>query len=141
MAKPWTSPYYEGRSPWTSESCLNGQKLATEIAHWIEKHPVEFNGLFRIVKDMQKLHIKGCVRDRVRVEAMVRGIEVESDDAKFAHAYWAGISRYMVMLDPSLKGNPIEFKRSDIDNYGLVPIDIACEYGHQTYSLEKAREQ
>ena len=42
---------------------------------------------------------------------------------RFAHALWAPIIRYMALMDPELIGDPIQFRPSDIDAFGLFPID------------------
>ena len=126
--KPWTSPNYEGRAPWTAEACLEGQRMAEAAARWIEKHQREFNEIYRIVKRMQAKGVVGRVRDEVASEARKRGIEVREGDYKFANGLWAGLARYMAYADPSLIGNPIVFQRSAIDNYGLVPVTFTLEY-------------
>lgn len=116
---------------------MDGRRIAEATARWIDKHPAEFQALFSIVKDMQANGVIGRVRDRVATEAMNRNIEVREGDYRFANGLWAGIARYMVFADPSLKNNPIEFQRSVIDNYGLVPINAEVRYGSFTYALEK----
>ena len=122
--KPWTSPNYEGRAPWTVQACLNGQKMAEQTARWIEKNEDDFYALYAIVKEFQAKGFRGRLRDRVVTEAMNRGVRFEDKGYMFANGLWAGITRYMVVMDPTLKDDPIEFLPSDIDNYGLVPIEF-----------------
>ena len=126
--KPWTSPNYNGRSPWTAESCLNGRKYAEAAAAWIEKHPKEFNELFRIVKKQQGIGRVPYLRDRVKIAAHEMGITVKEGEYTFANGLWAPLVRYMAYADPSLVGNPVVFERSDVDNYGLTPCDFTLEY-------------
>ena len=66
---------------------------------------------------------RGCgrVRDRVAAFCVDRGIDVGGDYA-FDNTLWAGISRYAALLDPSLAGDPLRFRDSDIDCYGLLPV-------------------
>lgn len=47
----------------------------------------------------------------------------------FSNTYWAGISRYMVLYDKSLLYHPIEFKDSDIDCYGILPVSYLPNLG------------
>ena len=55
---------------------------------------------------------------------MNRGVRFEDKGYMFANGLWAGLTRYMAYFDPSLIHNPIEFQRSDIDTYGLIPIEV-----------------
>lgn len=135
--KPWTSPNYDGRSPWTAEACLRGRNLAMDAARWIEGHPQQFNSLYRIIKRMQSEGVKGRVRDRAVVEAMALGITFEQGGYTFANGLWAGLTRYMAYADPSLIDNPLRFNRSDIDNYGLVPISYTLDYYTTKIEVDK----
>ena len=135
--KPWTSPNYDGRSPWTVEACLRGRNLAMDAARWIEGHQQQFNSLYRIIKRMQSEGVKGRVRDRAVVEAMALGITFEQGCYTFANGLWAGLTRYMAYADHSLIDNPLRFNRSDIDNYGLVPISYTLEYYTTKIEVDK----
>lgn len=124
MSKPWTSPNYSNRLPWTAKSHENGRRLAEATARWIEKNQSDFIAIYNIVKQMQHDGVKRRVREQVIARAMAKGVRFADGDFKFANSLWAGITRYLVVLDPSLAGNPIEFSQSDIDCYGLVPIEL-----------------
>lgn len=139
MAKPWTSPNYDQRSPWTSDSYLNGRKLSEAAARWIDKHPDEFNSLYRMVKKQQGMGRMAYLRDRVKVQAYDLGITVKEGEYSFANGLWAPLIRYMAYADPSLVGNPIVFERSDVDNYGLVPVSFDVDY--LTFSASVSKEQ
>lgn len=128
MAKPWTSPNYDGRNPWTSDSCLQGRRLSEAAARWIEKHPAEFNELFRLVKQKQGVGRVPYLRDRVKVQAQEKGITVKEGEYSFANGLWAPLVRYMCYADASLIGNPVIFEFSCVDNYGLTPVSFEVEY-------------
>jgi len=120
----WPSPNEKCKNPFTSESYLNGRKLIERTAEWIGKNTSDFIAIYNYVKDLQASGFRGRVRDRVIAEGMVHGLKFAEDGYTFANDLWAGIARYLVVLDPSLMGSPIEFRQSDIDGYGLVPIDF-----------------
>lgn len=107
MAKPVESPNYEGRNPWTAERAINGRRLAEKTAAWVEANRDDFEGIYRIVKDFQRQGKRGRLQDRVVAEALVRGVRYEADDFKMANGLWAGITRYLVLYDPTLEGNPV----------------------------------
>ena len=127
--KPWPSPNAKNRDCWTSDNFLNGERLAKQTARWIEKNQQDFFTIYNIVKDLQAHGFKGRLRDRVTVEGMKRGAQFADDGYKFANGLWAGIARYLVILDPSLEDNPVEMGKSDIDVYGLEPVTL--EYKEQ----------
>lgn len=120
----WPSPNEAARKPFDSESYLNGAVLANRAAKWIEGHHQDFLDIYRIVKNIQREGIRGRLWDRIVAEAMKRGIHIEDGGFTFANDLRAGISRYLVIYDPTLKNNPIQFSQSDIDVYGLPPIDL-----------------
>lgn len=140
MAKPWKSPYYEGRSPWTSDDCLHGLDMSKAAANWIEKHPTSFNELFREVKKYQGMGRVPYLRDRVKLAASERGITVKDGDYTFANGLWAVLVRYMCLADASLVGDPVIFEKSCVDTSGLVPIDARLTFMGRTYTLEKEQE-
>lgn len=137
MAKPWTSPNYAERSPWTSDDCLHGLDMSKAAAHWIEKNPKEFNDLYRIVKKHQGMGRLPYLRDRVKLAASELGIKVKDGNYTFANGMWAPLVRYMCIADPSLIGNPVVFERSCVDTSGLVPVTFAVEYFTFKATLDK----
>lgn len=116
------SPHEYGKKVVTSGQVDNGKALAEMTARWMAAHEHEFREMLGYVKSLQALGKKGRLRDRVAVWCMQHGITVEEDGYKFANAYWAGISRYMALVDPTLVGAPIRFADSDIDCYGLPSV-------------------
>ena len=54
-------------------------------------------------------------------------IEVGDEPYTFNNTWWAGISRYLVLHDPTLLEDPIRFRDSDIDCYGLLPVSYLPE--------------
>lgn len=103
-------------------SISNGRRLAEHAARWMEGHESEFMQLYGYTKKLQENRIKGRVRDILASYCISNGIRVEGQGYRFDNDLWAGISRYMVIFDPSLTGAPIKFRQSDIDMYGLLPV-------------------
>lgn len=121
MAKPIASPHERGYVI-DGEKLLNGQRLAKEAHSWMEKNEESFREIYGYVKRMQGRGTVGRVRDRVAAFCADRGIKVGNDEYAFGNAYWAGISRYLVLYDASLLTAPIKFNDSDIDCHGLFPV-------------------
>ena len=84
-------------------------------------------GLHRFVALLQQGGCRGRVRDRVAAFCVDRGVEVGDSPYAFNNSWWAGISRYLVLHDPSLLGDPIKFRNSEIDAYGLLPVSYLPE--------------
>lgn len=115
------SPNHD-RNPITGENLIKGRNIARKVKVWMEGNPRAFKAIYQYVKTLQAQNAKGRVRDRVSVFCTEHKIKVGDDDYTFSNTYWAGISRYLVLYDPSLKDAPIRFRRSDIDCFGLYPI-------------------
>ena len=79
------------------------------------------------VKEMQRTGGRGRVRDRVAAFCVDQSIEVGDEPYTFNNTWWAGISRYLVLHDPTLLEDPIRFRDSDIDCYGLLPVSYLPE--------------
>lgn len=74
---------------------------------------------------------RGRVRDRVSTFCYENSLKIMGDGYAFDNSLWAGISRYLVLDDPSLLYSPIEFRDSDIDCYGLIPVSYLPHLGRE----------
>lgn len=104
----------------SGERLDSGRRIAERTAAWMEGNEDAFFAIAGYVKSMQG---RGCgrVRDRVAAFCVDRGIDVGGGYA-FDNTLWAGISRYAALFDPSLVGDPLRFRDSDVDCYGLMPV-------------------
>lgn len=106
-----------------------GRKMAERTRRWMEGNREAFWKIYRFVKDMQRDGGKGRVRDRVAAFCVDQSIEVGESPYTFNNTWWAGISRYLVLYDPTLLHDPIRFRDSDIDCYGLLPVSYLAGIG------------
>ena len=120
--KPIKSPHSRTNRIKTGERINNGRDLAEKTRKWMEDNEEAFFTLYRYVKKLQMQKSGGRVRDRVAIHCIQSNIDVGEDPYKFSNTYWAGIARYMVLYDPSLIGDPIMLRDSDIDCFGLYPV-------------------
>lgn len=104
-----------------------GRKMAELTHRWMEANEPAFREIYGFVKRMQAEGGKGRVRDRVAAFCVDRNIEVGDSPYAFNNTWWSGISRYLVLHDPSLLENPIRFRESDIDRYGLLTVSYLPE--------------
>lgn len=105
----------------------SGREMATKVHRWMEVNEAAFRKIYGFVKEMQRTGSKGRVRDRVAAFCVDQSIEVGDEPYTFNNTWWAGISRYLVLHDPSLMEDPIRFRDSDIDCYGLLPVSYLPE--------------
>lgn len=113
---------FERTFPINGEKLDQGRRLALDTHKWMEHHKDAFLVIYTYVKVLQINGVKGRIRDRVARFCIDHGIKVGDDSYRFANAYWAGISRYLVLYDKSLKYDPIEAGNSAIDCWGLYPV-------------------
>lgn len=113
----------------TADRLDSGRKMAEQTRRWMEGNERAFLEIYRFVKDMQVSGGRGRVRDRVAAFCVDHEIEVGDSPYTFNNTWWAGISRYLVLHDPKLMGDPITFRDSDIDCYGLLPVSYLPEIG------------
>ena len=104
----------------SGERLASGRSMAIRTRGWMESNPSAFFEIVGYVKAMQGRRC-GRVRDRVAAFCVDRGIDVGGEYA-FDNTLWAGISRYAALFDPSLVGDPLRFRDSDTDCYGLLPV-------------------
>ncbi len=116
----WASPYVVGSCAYFNTNRANGEKLALKTADWMRKNQEKFESIYLIVKELQA---QGPVCRDLRGKVADMGGKLEADGFKFANALWAGVARYLAIRDSSLINNPIVFRPSDIDAFGLFPID------------------
>ena len=111
----------------TAATIESGKKMARDVRDWMERNEDAFWAILGYVKDMQRKGVTGRVRDRVAVYCITNAIEVDDDPYKFANAKFAGIARYMALIDPTLVNDPLRFNDSVIDCYGLLPVSYLPE--------------
>lgn len=121
-----TSPNATKR-PASAADIESGRKMAESTRRWMEGNEAAFRKIYRFVKGMQIQGGKGRVRDRVAAFCVDQSIDVGDAPYTFNNSWWAGISRYLVLHDPSLQDDPIRFRESDIDCYGLLPVSYLPE--------------
>lgn len=110
----------------TGERLAKGREIATRTAAWMEDHEADFWALTEYVRGVKG----GRVRDRAAAFCVDHGIEIDDGEGHtFNNTFWAGISRYMVLHDPTLKDNPIRFRESAIDCFGLWPVSYLPSTG------------
>lgn len=121
------------RSPYVTERTMSaahiesGREMATKVHRWMEVNEAAFRKIYGFVKEMQRTGSKGRVRDRVAAFCVDQSIEVGDEPYTFNNTWWAGISRYLVLHDQTLLEDPIRFRDSDIDCYGLLPVSYLPE--------------
>lgn len=128
--KPIKSPN-ERKFPIDGAKILKGRDMAYKSHRWMERSERAFFEIYRFVKQMQRDETAGRVRDRVAVYCIERQLVVGMDVYTFGNAYWAGISRYLVLYDESLRDAPIRFNDSYIDYYGLLPVSYLPDLGRE----------
>lgn len=131
---PIRSPHQRKNLVITGERLIKGRNLARRSLAWMECNQASFISIYYFLKRLQKDEIRGRVRDRVAAHCLDKGIQV-GDSYAFNNDYWAAISRYAVLFDPSLLGNPIRFRDSDIDCYGLLPVSYLPDIGKEEDGL------
>lgn len=121
------------RSPYVTERTMSaahiesGREMATKVHRWMEANEAAFRKIYGFVKEMQRTGGRGRVRDRVAAFCVDQSIEVGDEPYTFNNTWWAGISRYLVLHDQTLLEDPIRFRDSDIDCYGLLPVSYLPE--------------
>lgn len=99
-----------------------GRKLAYDTHKWMESHETAFRAILAYLRSLQERGVKGRMHDRVAIFCIDNNINTDSGAYKFSNEIWTGLERYLVLADPSLKGNPINARESAIDAYGLLPV-------------------
>lgn len=121
--KPIKSPFYRECLFVTDGSKLSlGRKLAVNVHRWMEDHESAFYSILQYVKSLQHSEFKGRLHDRVAIYCIDNGIRTDTKNYKFSNDIWTGIERYLVLVDPTLKHNPVNVRQSAIDLYGLLPV-------------------
>lgn len=113
----------------TSVTIGKGRAMARETWRWMEANEGSFMAVLRYVQGLKARGVKGRLRDRVAIFCADNGIEVGENGRLFTNGTFAGIVRYMVLLDPSLDGGPVVMNDSYIDCYGLLPVSWLPEIG------------
>ena len=121
MRQTIRSPHSRGYAI-SGERLQAGRKMAQQTHRWMEDNERGFWQIYRFVKGMQRDGGKGRVRDRVAAFCVDQSIRVGDEPYTFNNTWWAGISRYLVLHDPTLHDDPVKFRDSDIDCWGLLPV-------------------
>ncbi|MBQ1450553.1 MAG: hypothetical protein IIZ12_06460 [Eggerthellaceae bacterium] len=121
-SRPIESPHQPTSIVRTDATVKAGMRMAAEVKAWMEDNEDAFWTILGFVRGLQGKHVGGRVRDRVAVMLMANNVHMDDDPYKFANAKFAGIARYMALIDPSLVGAPLKFSDSVIDCYGLLPV-------------------
>lgn len=128
--KPIPSPNAR-KLPIDGEKMRKGREMAYRVHKWMERSEPAFFAIYGFVKRMQSDETGGRVRDRVAVYCIEQQLVVGMDEYAFANGFWAGISRYLVLYDESLRDAPIKFNDSHIDYYGLLPVSYLPDLGRE----------
>lgn len=120
MSRPIPSPFPRTKVI-TGPRLEKGMDIARRTHAWMEANEEAFWAIYEQVKRMQAGGVKGRIRDRVAARCVDLNVRVGADYA-FNNDYWAGISRYLVLYDPSLKDDPVRGRESAVDCYGLLPV-------------------
>lgn len=132
MTRPIPSPFERTKLVTNGKTLDEGRKLAYDTHRWMESHESAFRSILRFTQSLKQKKVKGRLRDRVAVYCMDNNIRTGNGEYRFGNALWAGVSRYMVLVDPSLKYNPVDAKESVIDVYGLLPVSyLELEYANE----------
>lgn len=131
---PIKSPHTRKNLAITGERLIKGRNLARRSLMWMESNQQAFFAIYSFLKKLQKEKTKGRVRDRVAAYCIDKGINV-GDSYAFNNDFWAAISRYAVLFDPSLLSDPVKFRDSDIDCYGLLPVSYLPDLGKEEDGL------
>ncbi len=118
--RPVRSPHERTVMTLSGDRIAAGRRMAAEAAGWMERNRPAYEAMRRCVKRMQETGRRGRVRDRVAAFCANAGVD---DGARsLTNGRWAAVSRYMALEDPTLVGDPLEFKDSAIDCFGLLPV-------------------
>lgn len=112
---PMVSPHGLAYKP-TDEQRAAGELMARECQAWMEAHENEFRAMFAFVRALKARGKVGRLRDRVMAWAFTNGM-----CGNFTNGLWAGVVRYMVIIDPSLL-EVVRLADSNIDAWGLYPV-------------------
>lgn len=112
------SPHKRNRLAVTGETLIKGRNHALAVARWMDAHRGAF---FFILNTMQHERVVPRPRDYFANELARRHL---CNDKPFAfnNNLWAGISRYLVLVDPTLEAK-LAMRDAAIDCWGLYPID------------------
>lgn len=117
------SPHRDSMAVRTGERVSNGVRIANEAAEWMEGHEREFRAILWKVREIRRGGPTGRLRDRVAAWCCDNGVRVSAKEGVFVdNSLWAAICRYLVLLDPSLDGDPVLMRHSDVDFVGLGEV-------------------
>lgn len=116
------SPNRDPKKPRSSADVERGRRLALEAWRWMERNEAIYLQMIAFVRDLKRRGVKGRVRDQIAIHFTKLAAGKGTPMFTLRNGIWAGVSRYMVMEDPTLDGDPIHLARSAIDDHGLFPV-------------------
>lgn len=125
--RTWPSPHQRETLCIDADTLAKGRYLSQKTAMWVERNEASFRAILWCCKRAHDNGATSMARNIVAKFCCDNNIKVGDGPSGFDHTVFAGIARYMVLIDPSLEGAPIEFRDSCIDCYGLVPIGFIAE--------------
>lgn len=127
--RPVKSPHVRTKMVRTGARIDAGRAMALEVRAWMESHEDDFRAMHGFVRNLRENGVRGRVRDHVALFCADMRIQVGDGPTAFKNGLWAGIERYMVLIDPPLGEYPIRMMDSVIDCYGLLPVSWLPEIG------------
>lgn len=117
------SPHRHSMVVRTGARVSNGVRIANRAAEWMEGHEEEFMAILGEVRRLRLEKVYRDVRGRVARWCCENGVRVSVQEGYFVdNTLWAAICRYLVLLDPSLEGDPVLMRHSDVDFVGLAEV-------------------
>lgn len=98
-----------------------GRALAVSAKRWMEGNEPVFRALYGYMKQLQGEGARDNLRSRALLWLEDTG-QSTPGGRKLWNGDWAGVERYMVLLDPTLDGDPVSMRDSWIDCFGLLPV-------------------
>lgn len=107
----------------TGARVSNGVRIANQAAAWMEDHEEEFMAILGEVRKLRLEKVYRDVRGRVARWCCENDVMVSAREGYFVdNTLWAALCRYLVLLDPSLEGDPLLMRHSDVDFVGLAEV-------------------
>lgn len=114
------SPNFDPKRSRSPDDVERGRRMAQEAWKWMEANQPLYLQMKAFVHDLKRRGVSGRVRDQI----VIHFTKIKDGKPMFTltNGVWAGISRYMVLEDPTLEGDPIKFAQSAIDDHGLFAV-------------------
>lgn len=115
------SPNHDPKRVCAPQEIEQGKRMAESAHRWMERSQSLYLQMAAFVKDLRRRGVTGRVRDQIIIH-FTKISDQNKPMFTLTNGDWAGISRYMILEDPTLEGNPIRLAHSAIDDYGLIPV-------------------